>query len=198
MALIKCKECGKEFSDMADACPNCGYKPKKTQIVQPINDVISSRYIEEQLIEGEYLIYKCKIHWQIWISPIVWTLFILGPLFLGAIGSEGVTPFALFLFFIIMIIWLRALVRYIGTDLAITNKRVICKFGFISRTAFELNLDKVESVVLKQGILGRIFDCSSVLVRGTGQASHPVPYIADARIFKQKLMIECEKCKKQK
>lgn len=27
MALIKCKECGKEFSDMAEACPNCGYSP---------------------------------------------------------------------------------------------------------------------------------------------------------------------------
>ena len=24
MALIKCKECGKEFSDKATACPNCG------------------------------------------------------------------------------------------------------------------------------------------------------------------------------
>lgn len=24
MALIKCEECGKEFSDKADACPNCG------------------------------------------------------------------------------------------------------------------------------------------------------------------------------
>lgn len=24
MALIKCSECGKEFSDKADACPNCG------------------------------------------------------------------------------------------------------------------------------------------------------------------------------
>ena len=24
MAMIKCAECGKEFSDRADACPNCG------------------------------------------------------------------------------------------------------------------------------------------------------------------------------
>lgn len=24
MALIKCTECGKEFSDRAAACPNCG------------------------------------------------------------------------------------------------------------------------------------------------------------------------------
>lgn len=26
MALIKCIECGKEISDKADACPNCGFK----------------------------------------------------------------------------------------------------------------------------------------------------------------------------
>ena len=25
MALIKCKECGKEISDQATTCPNCGY-----------------------------------------------------------------------------------------------------------------------------------------------------------------------------
>lgn len=29
MALIKCPECGKEISDKASACPNCGYKTKK-------------------------------------------------------------------------------------------------------------------------------------------------------------------------
>ncbi len=31
MALIKCKECGKEFSDMAEACPNCGYNPTRAK-----------------------------------------------------------------------------------------------------------------------------------------------------------------------
>lgn len=29
--LIKCKECGKEISDKAKKCPNCGYKFKKTK-----------------------------------------------------------------------------------------------------------------------------------------------------------------------
>ena len=29
MALVKCKECGKEVSTKADACPNCGAKVKK-------------------------------------------------------------------------------------------------------------------------------------------------------------------------
>lgn len=29
MALVKCPECGKEVSDMANACPNCGYGVKE-------------------------------------------------------------------------------------------------------------------------------------------------------------------------
>lgn len=37
MALIKCPECGKEISDQADFCPNCGYsfeekKRKKSKV----------------------------------------------------------------------------------------------------------------------------------------------------------------------
>lgn len=28
MALIKCPDCGKEFSDSAKQCPNCGYRNK--------------------------------------------------------------------------------------------------------------------------------------------------------------------------
>ena len=36
MALIKCKECGKELSDQAESCPNCGYKLKEVEIPKVI------------------------------------------------------------------------------------------------------------------------------------------------------------------
>lgn len=36
MALIKCKECGKEFSDTSNVCPNCGYTRKKQVGCLPI------------------------------------------------------------------------------------------------------------------------------------------------------------------
>lgn len=32
MALIKCCECGKEISDKASACPNCGYPVEKIEV----------------------------------------------------------------------------------------------------------------------------------------------------------------------
>lgn len=32
MSLIKCNECGKEISDKAESCPNCGYTDKSTTV----------------------------------------------------------------------------------------------------------------------------------------------------------------------
>lgn len=190
MALIKCKECGKEFSEDVTSCPNCG--KKRDSFV--INDVESSPYIDQQLITGEHLIYKCKIHWQIWVLPIIWT-FLLGLIILGQLVQKSLGA-AFICTLLLAWIWFCAYMKYTGTDLAITNKRVICKFGFIWRRAYEINLDKVEGVILKQGIIGRIVDCASIKIRGTGTTSAPVPYIKDFREFKQKLLIECEKYKR--
>ena len=39
MALIKCSECGKEFSDKASACPNCGC---------PTSEMVKSPIVEDQ------------------------------------------------------------------------------------------------------------------------------------------------------
>lgn len=33
MALIKCQECGKEISNKANACPNCGCPIEKEKII---------------------------------------------------------------------------------------------------------------------------------------------------------------------
>lgn len=35
MALINCSECGKEISDKAKTCPNCGYKLKRIKSISP-------------------------------------------------------------------------------------------------------------------------------------------------------------------
>lgn len=191
MPLITCKECKNTYSDTASVCPHCGYK--RDDYVP--NSVESSAYIDQQLISGEHLIYKCKIHWQIWIAPVLWTL-VLGLFLFLPLCASKMWLGAFLILLLLGLIWLSAYMRYTGTDLAITNKRVICKFGFICRNAYEINLDKVEGVVLKQSIIGRIFDCASVIVRGTGTSSAPVPYIQNFREFKQVLLTQCEQYKK--
>ena len=54
------------------------------------------------------------------------------------------------------------------TEIAVTDRRVIYKTGFIRRKTTEMHMEKVESVDVDQSVLGRILDYGDVIVRGTG------------------------------
>jgi uncharacterized membrane protein YdbT with pleckstrin-like domain len=56
------------------------------------------------------------------------------------------------------------------TEIAVTNKRIIYKRGFITRHTAEMNMDKVASVDVDQSILGRMLNYGSIHILGTGGA----------------------------
>jgi hypothetical protein len=60
----------------------------------------------------------------------------------------------------------------------VTTRRIIYKSGFISRSTLEMNLDKVESVLVQQGFAGRMLDYGTVIVRGVGAGLEPVRLIS--------------------
>jgi hypothetical protein len=49
MSLIKCPECGKEISDQADICINCGFNLSKHQQIQAINEEFD-RMLDEEIV----------------------------------------------------------------------------------------------------------------------------------------------------
>ena len=84
-----------------------------------------------------------------------------------------------------IIIILSAVFTYISTKLAVTNKRVVAKTGFIKRSTIELNLSKVESIQVHQGLFGRILNYGSLVVSGAGNPQAPIPNIADPMSFRR-------------
>lgn len=78
-----------------------------------------------------------------------------------------------------------AILNVMTTELALTNKRVIAKFGFIRRQTIEININRIESISVNQGFWGRIFNYGSIVVRGTGGSHAPIPYIARPMEFRQ-------------
>ena len=84
-----------------------------------------------------------------------------------------------------VIVVLVAMVRRNSTELAVTNRRVIAKFGVIGRRTIEMNLAKIESVRVEQSMMGRLFGFGSLVVVGTGSTLDPIPYIADPIAFRQ-------------
>jgi len=76
----------------------------------------------------------------------------------------------------------------ISTELAVTNKRVIAKAGFIKRETIELNHNKVESFSVDQSILGRILNYGNLIVRGTRGVQTPIKNIDNPLAFRKSSM----------
>ena len=119
-------------------------------------------YVDNALIKGEHVIHRAQVSWLAALPALIFSIL----LSLTLIGI----PIALVIMAIVAI-------RIYSTELAITNKRVIAKFGFIRRNTVELKLDRIEGLRVNQGIFGRVFNYGSVIVSGTGVTQTPIPAI---------------------
>lgn len=139
-------------------------------------------YVQQVLIGGEVVKAEAKISiWSMW-----YTLVISGFLFLFGLVAFFAEPIVgLMMFMMASVPLLLAYIRYKTTELAITNKRVIAKFGFISRATVEINLAKVETLQIRQGLFGRILNYGSLIVSGGGNPIAPIPGIANPMEFKR-------------
>ena len=121
-----------------------------------------SAYMESVVGSGEQVQYQAKV--SLWsMLP----LFLLGLVLLPFYGLG-------------LIAWVVAYIKYSSTELAITDKKIIAKFGFIKRDTIELLIPKAESVQVNQSILGRIFDA--------GNPQAPVPGIDSPMEFRKCFM----------
>jgi len=124
-------------------------------------------YIESNLIGDETVQYQGKV--SIWsLLPRLLFGLILLPIGLG------------------LVLWASAAIAYFTTELAITNKRVIAKAGLIQRNTVEMNISKIESLMVHQGILGRIFNFGSIVVSGAGNPQAPILGISSPIKFRQR------------
>lgn len=127
-------------------------------------------YIDGTLIKDEKVIFTGNI--SLWsLSPLIF----FGFIFLAAYGLG-------------LILFLTAYIRYKTTELAFTNKRVVAKFGFISRRTIEININKIESIQVDQSILGRIFNYGTLVISGAGNPQAPIPGISDPMSFRRAFM----------
>jgi len=137
-------------------------------------------YLDNNLMAGEQIIHRAKIHWAtLFIRPVVWL--VLGIFFI----SQKEIQILGSLFIIASILdCLGALLVFATSEFGITNKRVIMKTGLIRRKTLEMLLNKVETVGVDQGIMGRIFGYGTITVKGTGGSASPFNKIAQPMVFR--------------
>lgn len=141
-------------------------------------------YVERVLQPGEAVRYSGTLHWIIFLPAFVLLGFSIAGLAAMALLPRGGAGGSIF-FGIVVVAFifgtlhlLAAWIKRHTTEIAVTDRRVIYKTGLISRRTVEMNMNKVESVDVRQDIFGRMLDYGTVLIRGTGTGLEPLNSIA--------------------
>ena len=160
-------------------------------------------YIQKNLNPGERILYETRLLWIVLLRSIFADLIFSAAgiaLLVWAvtgkhtergeaqmIGIGGVIAI-LFGGLILAI----ALIRRGATEMAVTNKRVIIKVGFLTKRTIELFLSRVESVIVEQTLAGRMLGYGSITVRGTGGTHEPFSHVANPLEFRRQVQQQIE------
>jgi uncharacterized membrane protein YdbT with pleckstrin-like domain len=146
-------------------------------------------YIESNLVSGEEIVARTRLHWIILFWPAVLLLIGAGAGFF----SEDLNDNWGQALFIVAVPWgVVAFMNLQTSKFAVTNKRVLMKVGWIRRHSLELLLTKVESILVDQGVLGRTLDYGTIILSGTGTAKQQFPRIAAALDFRKCVLEQIE------
>ena len=133
---------------------------------------------------GESVIYQAKLHWIVYAWAAV--LGGSGVAFLVA-GAPAAAPGAMLLAGIVGLV---AYVKYLTSEFAVTDRRVLMKVGWIRRRSVETLLGKVEAIAIEQGIGGRLLDYGTIVVTGTGGTRERFDRIATPLEFRRQVQAQ--------
>ena len=136
-------------------------------------------YIQKNLMTNEKIIYQTKLNWILYFKSLM--VMLIGFLLFGLSVYSRNNSFLfgmaeLFLIFGII----SSGITYIEIktfEFAVTNKRVLIKQGILRTQSQEIMLNKVEGIYVEQGIIDRLVNSGSIIIKGTGGSQNPLRHI---------------------
>lgn len=134
--------------------------------------------LEKILVKDEKVILRARIHGAIyWKSAAI--------LIVGVLLALVIMPLGVLIMIAGAVMSIIAVLTNHYLLLAITNKRVLARYGLLQMDVVDIPLSKVESMDLERMLPGHIFGYANVVVMGTGQRVIRVPYIGNADSFRR-------------
>jgi uncharacterized membrane protein YdbT with pleckstrin-like domain len=120
------------------------------------------------------VVYVAKLHWLLFFGPVALACLAL---FVG-IQFEQLKEVALF-FLVFAVIWgAITWVNYHFSSLTIEKKRVIFRTGILVRKTTDIPYTKIESIDIRQSIIGSIMRYGALMITGTGGTKHFINFVA--------------------
>lgn len=136
-------------------------------------------YYKKVLQPDEHVLAVGRLHWSIYRHAIlilaVALAVLIGSLWLPQPDAANVCRVAAGGIALIgLVVFLGASIRRRGTEIVVTDRRVIFKRGILARHTVEMNVSKIESVDVEQGIGARLLGYGTLLIHGTGADIEPL------------------------
>ncbi|GAN30996.1 PH domain-containing protein [Legionella pneumophila] len=119
------------------------------------------------------VIYFTRLHWIIFFGPFVGLCLVMA-IYIYIIQLREVSLFLGFFALIwILITW----VTYHFSSITIKRKQVILRTGIIVRQTVDIPLNKIETIDIRQSILGSILSYGTLIITGTGGTRYLINYL---------------------
>ncbi len=158
-------------------------------------------YVDKVLLPDERVLCITTIHGIVYTEGFLFTICgglltaygssIIQAIFGQALGqslSHAVMLVSLLTITVGILLLIGAYVRQVSTELAVTNRRVIAKYGLVARTTYEIMVDRITGANFEQTFFGRLVGYGTVIVHGAGGDISPFEKIGNPEGFHKALM----------
>lgn len=135
-------------------------------------------YLDKVIGPGENIIYVAKVHWVVYVQGFF--VILLGIL-LGLTVHEYAYALCVVGFLLLLPGWFYS----ITTELAVTDRKAVAKWGFLQRQTIEQRLSTIDSVSVNQSIIGRLLNYGTIEIMGSGVSTTPMKNIADPLLIRR-------------
>ena len=144
-------------------------------------------YLDDHLLGGERIVYRARLHWTTFLTSVVVILLGIGLAILLQLTEPAYTLAGAALAGVGLLLAIGPAIRYLSSEFAVTDKRVLGKLGFIERESKETLLSKIEAIAIDQGVIGRILGFGTVTITGTGGTQESFPRISEPLEFRRQI-----------
>lgn len=141
-------------------------------------------YIDSNLLAGETVVYRTRLHWALFIAPVLFTIIVLVPI-TWFLANGTWNAFAWMPPTLALVILIPAFIKRQSSDFAVTNKRVMMKVGVFRTRSVELLLGKIEAIAVNQSLIGRVFGYGDIVVTGSGGTKEVFSHIQGPLEFRR-------------
>jgi uncharacterized membrane protein YdbT with pleckstrin-like domain len=151
------------------------------------------KFVEENLGSGEVVRYTATVSlWSYMFNFIIGGLIalvtvpvVVASMFSKSTGFMNSFEGILAVCAVLLIVW--PFIARRSTELVVTDRRFIAKYGLVSTHSIEIRFDKIETVRVSQSLLGKMLNYGDIVVTGTGSTFDPIRNVANAMKFRMAL-----------